>query len=461
MASRGFIKHSENQQKINAFGYRCIELLHHSIKKQSNPIEIDLIELFFHELVCFYSSAYIVILTQHKSEEKASLPYVNNTFIKDPTAYSIQDLNVESTPFYYWIFKLNFWAKKTLWIGSSLRREEKEQLFKNAWKVKIKQAKSNEFPVNADDYQLFLSKVKQTSRILDLPFTEKHFHALDNYFREYICFEQYEKSLKANHFLLAGTNVNLKQRLASANCIKNSGKVISFGHGHASIGVFDEPIFKYGELCFSSSYVDFGKLPVKKQSNDRLVLKRASSHIQKIRNKKYLASTKKLLYIPTSLSSYKTYAPYRNFYDAFYIDWQKVLVETLTKNNVDYRVKIHPKSIESYSYLQEENLEKDTLEKCFDRYDGFIFDYVSTALTETLATNKKIIVFDLGNRKIVPEALECIKQDTLYTKIAFDQPLEEQIEAVLSLEKKRQFGYTNTYSLGGQSITEIIKDIVR
>ena len=136
-------------------------------------------------------------------------------------------------------------------------------------------------------------------------------------------------------------------------------------------------------------------------------------------------------------------------------------METLAKNNVDYRLKTHPKSIKSYSYLQEEKLEKDTLEKCFDRYDGFIFDYVSTALTETLATNKKIIVFDLGNRKIVPEALECIKQDALYTKIAFDQPLEEQIEAVLSLEKKRQFSYTNTYSLGGQSITEIIKDIVR
>ena len=456
-----FIKHSENQQKINVFGYRCIALLHHSIKKQLKPTEIDLFELFFHELVCFYSSAYITMLTQHKSDEKANLPYVNTTFIEDPKAYRIHDLNEVSTPFYYWIFKLNFWAKKTLWIGSSLRREEKQQLFKKAWKVKIKKAKSNKLMVNAKDYELFITKVSQISTTLDMPFTEKHFHALDNYFREYICFEQDEKSLKANHFLLAGTNVNLRQRLASANCIKSSGKVISFGHGHSSIGVFDEPIFNYGELRFSSSYVDFGKLPVKKQSNDCLVLKRASSHIQKIRNKKYLTSTKKLLYVPTSLSSYKTYAPYRNFYDAFYIDWQKVLVETLAKNNVDYRLKTHPKSIKSYSYLQEEKLEKDTLEKCFDRYDGFIFDYVSTALTETLATNKKIIVFDLGNRKIVPEALECIKQDALYTKIAFDQPLEEQIEAVLSLEKKRQFSYTNTYSLGGQSITEIIKDIVR
>ena len=35
MSNDKFLKHSENQQKINAFGYRCIKLLQNCVKKKS------------------------------------------------------------------------------------------------------------------------------------------------------------------------------------------------------------------------------------------------------------------------------------------------------------------------------------------------------------------------------------------------------------------------------------------
>ncbi len=41
-------------------------------------------------------------------------------------------------------------------------------------------------------------------------------------------------------------------------------------------------------------------------------------------------------------------------------------------------IKTHPKTSAIYSHLHENELEKETLEKCFDCYDGFILDYVST-----------------------------------------------------------------------------------
>ena len=460
MSNDKFLKHSENQQKINAFGYRCIKLLQNCVKKKSKQTNVDLFELFFHELVCFYSSAYITILTQIKSNKKTSFPFVNSRFITDPNAFQIQAFKQESIPFYFLFFKLNFWSKKTLWLGPNLRREEKISLFKKAWKVKIKKKKRKKLTTKLIYYQFFLKKITQISKALELPFSEKHIQALDLYFKQYICFEGCKPISRKNHFLLAGSNSSLMQRVASANFLKDKGNVISFGHGFASISIIEEPVVEYGEMKYSSSYIDFGKYPFKKQSNNILVLKRTSSQIQKIHSKKNTTKTKKLLYVPTSFSSYKTYAPYRNLYDAFYIDWQKTLMETLNKNNVDYMIKSHPKSIQTYPHFSEHKLEKETLEMCFDCYDGFIFDYASTALTETFATNKKIIYFDIGNRKISPKALQCIKQDSLYTEIVFDQPLEKQILAVLSLEKQRQFNFINTFSLGGKSTAEVLNEII-
>ena len=55
MSNDKFLKHSENQQKINAFGYQCIKLLQNCVKKKSKETNVDLFELFFHELVYYYS----------------------------------------------------------------------------------------------------------------------------------------------------------------------------------------------------------------------------------------------------------------------------------------------------------------------------------------------------------------------------------------------------------------------
>jgi len=461
MSNDKFLKHSENQQKINAFGYRCVKLLQNCIKKKSKETNVDLFELFFHELVCFYSSAYITILTQIKSNKKTSFPFVNSRFITDPNAFQIQAFKQEPIPFYFLFFKLNFWSKKTLWVSSNLRREEKISLFKKAWNVQIKIEKTKKLTTKLIYYQFFLKKITQISKALELPFSEKHIQALDLYFKQYICFEGCKPISRKNDFLLAGSNLILTQRIASANFLKDKGNVISFGHGFASISIIEEPAVEYGEMKYSSSYIDFGKYPFKKQSNNILVLKRTSSHIQKIHNKKNTTKTKKLLYVPTSFSSYKTYAPYRNLYDAFYIDWQKTLMESLNKNNVDYMIKSHPKSIQKYPHFSEHKLEKETLEMCFDCYDGFIFDYVSTALSEALATHKKIIFFDIGNRHISTKALKCIKTDSIFKKIVFDKPLEDQISSVFSLKKERQFSYINNFSLGGTTTAKILKEIVK
>jgi len=104
---------------------------------------------------------------------------------------------------------------------------------------------------------------------------------------------------------------------------------------------------------------------------------------------------------------------------------------------------------------------KKILDQCFKDYDGFIFDYVSTALAETLATKNNVFFFDIGNRKITKEALIKIKQDTNYIKIDFNQDLQQQIAQNFDKSKSRSFSYIDTFSNSRKTTKDVINNILK
>ena len=128
---------------------------------------------------------------------------------------------------------------------------------------------------------------------------------------------------------------------------------------------------------------------------------------------------------------------------------------------MNFKLKAHPKTITNYDFLSEELIEKKGLYQCFKDYDGFIFDYVSTALAETLATKNNIFFFDIGNRKITKEALFKIRQDTNYIKIDFNQDLDQQIAQNFDKLKSRSFSYIDTFSTSRKTTKDVIKDILK
>ena len=454
-----FQQHHQNQEAINTFGFHCIEVINAYIVENDNQETSNLCKLFFHELVCFFTSTYISQITNHNDSEKAELPFVNATFIKEPKMHFSKDKTKNTVLSLKFFFKLNFWSKKTVWVGSTLGKEEKKALIKHALKYKIRFIEENQIVFNQSEIEEFYQLLKKINQKLNLPLKQDHLDCFFNYCKQFT--NSSKKTIHKKGILLTGTTSKIQSRINAANFLKHSQKVYSFGHGEASIKLFDEPIFNYGEQWYCSTFIDYGQEYEDNLKSHPRIINRTSKRIQSLRNTGATETFKgKYLYVPTSLSSYKTYAPYRNFYDAYYIAWQKQLLDSLSKDNINFKLKVHPKTILDYDFLSEELIEKKILDQCFKDYDGFIFDYVSTALTETLATKNNVFFFDIGNRKITKEALIKIKQDTNYIKIDFDKDINKQITQNFENVKPRHFSYTAAYSSHERTTKKIIKDIL-
>jgi len=455
-----FQQHHQNQELINVFGFFCIDVLNEYVVKNDKQETPNLCKLFFHELVCFFTSTYISQITKQNDSEKAELPFVNTAFIKDPKMHLSKSKTINTVSFLRFLFNLNFWSKKTVWIGSTLGKEEKKALIKHAFKFKIRFIKKTQIALNQSEIEEFYQLLKQVNQKLNLPLKHDHLDCFFNYCKQFI--NSSKKTVYKKGILLSGTTTKIQSRINATKFLKHSQKVYSFGHGEASIRLFDEPIFNYGEQWFCSTFIDYGQEKEDNLKSHPIIINRTSERIQSLRNTGTTETFKgKYLYVPTSLSSYKTYAPYRNFYDAYYIAWQKQLLDYLSKANINFKLKAHPKTILDYDFLSQELIEKKILDQCFKDYDGFIFDYVSTALAETLATKNNVFFFDIGNRKITKEALIKIKQDTNYIKIDFNQDLQQQIAQNFDKSKSRSFSYIDTFSNSRKTTKDVINNILK
>ena len=448
--------HLKNQKLINQFGYKCIDALKSKLELHETKNGINLIKVFFHELVCLYTSTYITVITKKTSHEKSLLPYINSCFINDPNQFHIKEKSQNLVNPFYFLLKINFWSKKKIWIGSTLRYEEKLILLKKFLKYKIIVVKEQKIDLEQDIIKSFYKTIFDLSTELSLPLTKNHHEKINLYFDQFF----HKKNYTKKGILFTGTTTKIQSRILSALFIKNNQKVVSFGHGETSITAYEEPVFEYGELWYPTSFVDFGITPISQKTNK--IFKRTSDRIKELNDKKTKSKKNgKYLYVPTSMSNYKHYAPYRNFYDELYSCWQKLLFETLKNNGIDYMLKSHPKTISDYKYIEENKIEKRPLDWCFEQYEVLIFDYVSTALIESLATYNNIIFFDLGNRKISKEGISKIKNDLAYKKIDFNKDIASQITSALELKKNRDFSFINTFSINGQSTKEIINQHLR
>ena len=102
------------------------------------------------------------------------------------------------------------------------------------------------------------------------------------------------------------------------------------------------------------------------------------------------------MYVPTSLSGMSPYGPFRSFSDKSYIKWHKNIIKSYPK----LIVKAHFKGSRHIENLS--GVITKRFESVLDSADIFIFDYVSTALTIAIATNKPIIFFNLNVNKLKP-----------------------------------------------------------
>lgn len=242
-----------------------------------------------------------------------------------------------------------------------------------------------------------------------------------------------------NNFIINGdlviihSGVELYNRIIALYAKQQKIKLINITHGE-SFGVYDDPIWsRYGDHFFADLILGYGNKAITTQksyknkiadnteyipSNGSQVLKYYNNNFKKI-NKPF--NEIKFYYFPTALNGAShRYGPYRDTSDFIYLKWQKKIFNLFNKQII---IKIHPK--EKYKFLYNFNKKpqiSNEMTEIIDQVDVFVFDYISTAFNIACATNKPVIYFDLGIRKINLLALNKIKERTIYFDIYKKEP---------------------------------------
>lgn len=454
-----------------------IESLIRNYIKNKDYQDIELVGVFFHELMIYAINCYIIKNSQYQYNQNLTFPFLNSDYVNNPEQMNFKkQINRIKNNKYKLIEMLQqiLPIKKSIVIEDNVSIDISSFVKNNLLKYKIKQSINNKIFVNNQNEQL--AKIKQLlneiANLLDI--NNNYFISnFINYIKSYLT----NKPIKVNSdILIVGSNAKLTARINSAIFLSEGKKVISLCHGEHSSYILDEPIIGYGELSYCSDYITYGK----NQDFNKLVYAKPLYSLPKIhhRNSDFIKgfySTKtikhkkidknmKILYIPTLFSGNQRYGPFRDIEDNIYKKWQ----ENILSLDVNITYKAHPKSkVElnlNYHKINTRNLKEVLLD-----YDLYILDYISTASALCVATDKPIIYFNLGMRNVAEDALELFKKRVFWIDVDIEKDFNIQIKNAIEKYNnfKKQFinEYTKKYSLSDhnkleiESLVEIVEGI--
>ena len=168
------------------------------------------------------------------------------------------------------------------------------------------------------------------------------------------------------------------------------------------------------------------------------------------------------LLIPTIYQENYLYGPKRSYETLKYYEWHKTLeacIPSLT-------VKVHPKTRFRPKFLHP--VELRPLERCIPEYDLLVFDFIASGVALALFSDKPIIYFDIGLRKINPRfKTELACRGPIY-EIDFNQNWGVQVREALEKFQETDQIFSNLgltrFSLVSSreySIWQTILDIIR
>jgi hypothetical protein len=281
--------------------------------------------------------------------------------------------------------------------------------------------------------------------------------------------------------LLTGSLLEPSARVIAARMKSRGVPVTSVFHGD-SCGVQDEPVFGYGENSYADVVVGYGQtgcdLAVS-NTNSASLFGSAPQYVSSsspvaarlyrgpsVRRLSEIESPR-IMYVPTSLTGSGRYGPYRDMHDCAYLQWQlhllRALREVLPASAVTW--KRHAKEHVSLSLPAIEGVK--TSDQPFDQVIGdadvFVFDYVSSAFSQAAATDKPIILVEIGFRNIAPTAMNAIDARCIRVNADPARPVEALRAAIDRSAKLCVNTYTEAFSIapGSSSRTESAASAIR
>jgi len=309
---------------------------------------------------------------------------------------------------------------------------------------------------------------------------EKFKNIINKHLKSYLEYNEPIKNNKKYKFILIGAPSESVNRVNSILAKKDKTPVITFMHGGGDQTMYDEPRIGYCESSFVDYIIGYGKAGIDYENSSYVrgftippkFIKSSSSFISKIYKTGKVNTINKIsdckwMYVPDSGQLINQHGPYAGSINVLvYFKWQKQIIERFP--GLFY--KKHPKGDPLFRAISDESMAKliginlkdinivtDNFTDAYNICDGFIFDTVSTAFMIAVATDKPIIYFNIGKRKLTKDAEKMIKERCLWVDIIDGDDIDmKNIDKLLSA-KQFTNNITNKYSLA-KDINETPQD---
>ena len=256
--------------------------------------------------------------------------------------------------------------------------------------------------------------------------------------------------------LVVGTMAHSDQRTSAAAARRSSIPVIGITHGE-SHGVHDEPYFGYVEHTLVTHVLvygpeaaaamrggeylkpvqgDFPSLICSDGPTVRQLYDRAGQISEWPRDK-----SARLVYVPTAMSGFEAYGPYRSMPDAAYAQWQLQVLDLFP--NAAIKLNRTDPGTHLQGHVDAGRILGGDLVPELSRADGVIFDFISTAFTFAAATDKPILFLDHGLRNLSAAGRAAIEARCV--TVPWSQARRDDLAACIDRATART-DFKNTYS---------------
>ena len=222
-------------------------------------------------------------------------------------------------------------------------------------------------------------------------------------------------------------------------------------HGNMSSFAVDEPVFQYGYHRRNTHLINYGEFKSELNYGTFNDVETINGREQ---TKLVSCDVNKSVYVPTSLSGFYTYGPYRALSDEEYLNIRNEIIRIFP----GIKIKLHPKERQEFIRHNFDNV-TGTISQAILQYDLFVFDYVSTALFEVLNSQKVIVFIDFNIRNLNYEFLEDLKKVVHYVPNTQIQSFKvsDLGDALPDLSIRRKF--LKKYSGSHSNLLKQIRDI--
>ena len=253
--------------------------------------------------------------------------------------------------------------------------------------------------------------------------------------------------------LICGSLAEPFNRLLAARARAAGVSVVEVSHGGGD-GMYDEPLYGYGERSFATAVLGFGPAGgellgaaeyVESLNEDPSYIESDEPGVKGLYQGPEVSQLgsldgKRVFYVPTSFAGCTRYGPFHDIPDRMYLQWQEQVFRAFP----DAVWKSHPKDATAHGLVPRgaRRVVEVPFRDCLHEADVFVFDYLSTAFCLAAATSKPIIFLDIGLRNLSRAAEQAVADRCIAVQADPENPgdLKEQI---LSLRQKQ---CVNTFS---------------